>query len=185
MIRGLVVGLFLAMPTTARAYTVTVGAGSLEDQPSEFAEVDLGRSSFTERPTDSVASTASEGSSFGLVNMDSETRLATEKSLTALGMKKEGNKIVVTLPGDVLFDFDKYDIHEDARPVLSQLAEVLSAMPDASVTIVGHTDSMGSDDYNQSLSEDRAKSVQAWLADVDVPSPMTTRGRRGNIAGCP
>lgn len=116
--------------------------------------------------------------------MDSETRLATEKSLTTLGAKKEGNKIVVTLPGDVLFDFDKYDIREDARPVLSQLAEVLSVMPDASVTIVGHTDSMGSDDYNQSLSEDRAKSVQAWLADVDAPSPRPPAAK-GNIAGCP
>jgi outer membrane protein OmpA-like peptidoglycan-associated protein len=176
VIRGLIVGLVLAVPTTSWAYTVTVGAGSMEDHPSAFVEVDLGRSSFTERPIDSAASTASEGSSFGLVDMDSETRLATEQSLTALGAKKEGDKIVVTLPGDVLFDFDKYDIREDAQPVLSELAEVLSAMPGASVTIVGHTDSKGSDDYNQRLSEDRANSVQAWLADAGVPSPMTTIG---------
>jgi len=177
VIRGIIVGLILAMPTTAWAYTVTIGAGSLSDQPGRFVEFDLGRSSFTERPIDSAASTASEGSTFGLVDMDSETRLATEQSLTALGAKKEGDNIVVTLPGDVLFDFDKYDIREDARPVLSQLADVLSAMPDAAVTIVGHTDSMGSDDYNQNLSEDRANSAQTWLADAGVPSPMTTTGK--------
>lgn len=176
MIRGIIVGLILAMPTTAWAYTVTIGAGSLSDQPGRFVEFDLGRSSFTERPIDSAASTASEGSTFGLVDMDSETRLATEQSLTALGAKKEGDNIVVTLAGDVLFDFDKYDIREDARPVLSQLADVLSAMPDAAVTIVGHTDSMGSDDYNQNLSEDRANSAQTWLVDAGVPSPMTTTG---------
>lgn len=177
MIRGIIVGLILAMPTTAWAYTVTIGAGSLSDRPGRFVEFDLGRSSFTERPIDSAASTASEGSTFGLVDMDSETRLATEQSLTALGAKKEGDNIVVTLPGDVLFDFDKYDIREDARPVLSQLADVLSAMPGAAVTIVGHTDSMGSDDYNQNLSEDRANSAQTWLADAGVPSPMTTTGK--------
>ncbi|MFK4808821.1 OmpA family protein [Devosia sp. ZW T5_3] len=177
MIRGIIVGLILAMPTTAWAYTVTIGAGSLSDQPGRFVEFDLGRSSFTERPIDSAASTASEGSTFGLVDMDSETRLATEQSLTALGAKKEGDNIVVTLAGDVLFDFDKYDIREDARPVLSQLADVLSAMPDAAVTIVGHTDSMGSDDYNQNLSEDRANSAQTWLADAGVPSPMTITGK--------
>lgn len=176
MIRGLIVGLVLAVPSTARAYTVSLDAGSLADHPSRFVEVDLGRSSFTERPIDSIASTASEGSSFGLVDMDSETRIATEQSLTALGAKKEGGAIVVTLPGDVLFDFDKYDIRADAQPVLSQLASVLSAMPDAAVTIVGHTDSMGSDDYNQSLSEDRANSVEAWLTDAGVPSAMTTVG---------
>lgn len=63
----------------------------------------------------------------------------------------------------MLFDFDKSEIRADARPVLSKLASVIQAMPDVPVTIVGHTDSKGDDDYNQHLSQDRAASVEAWL----------------------
>lgn len=70
---------------------------------------------------------------------------------------------VISLPGDVLFDFDKSDIRADAEPVLAQLANLIEKLPQAPVEIEGHTDSKGADAYNQDLSERRADSVKAYL----------------------
>ena len=70
---------------------------------------------------------------------------------------------VISLPGDVLFDFDKSDIRRDAEPVLARLASLIEKLSQAAVEIEGHTDAMGSDAYNQSLSERRALSVKNHL----------------------
>ncbi|MBB6469066.1 outer membrane protein OmpA-like peptidoglycan-associated protein [Aminobacter lissarensis] len=169
--------LALVLPSFAHAYTLTVGAGPMDDQPSRFAEIDIGGSRFTEQQGTSTAKAAGETSTFGLKDMDSDTRLRTEDTLSQLGARKEGDHIIVSLPGDVLFDFDKSDIRADARPVLSKLASVLEAMPKVSVAIIGHTDSKGADDYNQRLSQDRAESVEVWLTDLGVASSFTTEGK--------
>jgi outer membrane protein OmpA-like peptidoglycan-associated protein len=66
--------------------------------------------------------------------------------------------------GKVLFDFDKAELKPEAR---RQLAPVLSALrdqPSLQVHIVGHTDSVGTDEYNERLSQRRAESVAAYLA---------------------
>lgn len=70
---------------------------------------------------------------------------------------------VISLPGDVLFDFDKSDIRADAEPVLARLASLIEKLPQAPVAIEGHTDSKGADGYNQDLSERRANAVKAYL----------------------
>lgn len=71
---------------------------------------------------------------------------------------------VVTLPGDVLFDFDKWDVRRDARPALAKLAELIRLTPGAPVAVEGHTDAKGADAYNLELSRKRARSVADWLA---------------------
>lgn len=71
---------------------------------------------------------------------------------------------VITLNDAVLFDFDKSDIRADASQVLDVLAEALKSVPSsAAIQVRGHTDSKGSDAYNQPLSERRAASVVAAL----------------------
>lgn len=103
--------------------------------------------------------------------------MRTEAALSDLGARPEGGRIVVDLPSDILFDFDKADIRPDARPVLSKLAGVLSAMKESRVSIIGHTDSKGSDDYNDRLSNRRAISVKNWLSESGVTSEMTSEGK--------
>ena len=61
------------------------------------------------------------------------------------------------------FDFDKYSITDEMTPILSKAKALLEKDPAAAYEISGHTDSTGSDEYNQGLSERRANSVMNWL----------------------
>jgi outer membrane protein OmpA-like peptidoglycan-associated protein len=77
----------------------------------------------------------------------------------------------------VQFDLDKADIRPDAAVILDEAASLLSANPGTQVAVGGHTDSSGSDAYNQSLSERRAASVRDYLASKGVDaSRLSTAG---------
>ena len=71
--------------------------------------------------------------------------------------------IEVTLPADVLFDFDKADIRPTAQRALREVADVIRGKAQGPVTIQGYTDALGKDAYNQTLSERRANAVKGWL----------------------
>jgi OOP family OmpA-OmpF porin len=68
----------------------------------------------------------------------------------------------------VQFDLDKADIRPDAGVILDEAANQLSQAPGTGVSVEGHTDSSGSDAYNQSLSERRAASVRDYLVGKGV-----------------
>lgn len=87
----------------------------------------------------------------------------TRKLLGELQARQVGEGIVVDLPGDILFDFDKDILRPDAERVLQRLAELLRSFPDKAVSIGGHTDSKGDDAYNDALSERRARRVEEDL----------------------
>jgi outer membrane protein OmpA-like peptidoglycan-associated protein len=71
-------------------------------------------------------------------------------------------KQVITLEG-VYFDFDKATLRSESYPVLDRAAEILKTFPDIVVEIQGHTCSLGSDEYNLKLSNDRANAVVDYL----------------------
>lgn len=68
------------------------------------------------------ASSSSLTASFGLKARDDTTRMKTEDTLVKLGAKQVNGRILVSLPSDVLFDFDKSNIRPDAEATLSQLS---------------------------------------------------------------
>ncbi|WP_319776774.1 OmpA family protein [Maridesulfovibrio sp.] len=68
------------------------------------------------------------------------------------------------------FGFDKYQITDEMVPALTEAAAMLDEFPNLKVLVGGHTDSSGSEAYNQGLSERRAKSVADWLAGNGVAS---------------
>jgi OOP family OmpA-OmpF porin len=76
----------------------------------------------------------------------------------------------VTLAADVLFDFDKSVIKASGRTQLDSLASQISGLNLEVVIAIGHTDSIGSDAYNQKLSVRRAESIKAYLTSKGVPA---------------
>lgn len=76
--------------------------------------------------------------------------------------------LIMDMP-DVLFAFDKYNLKPEARVKLAKVSGILLAYPDLKVQVEGYTDSIGSDEYNQKLSEQRAGTVRDFLVAQKVP----------------
>jgi outer membrane protein OmpA-like peptidoglycan-associated protein len=75
---------------------------------------------------------------------------------------------------DVLFDFNKFTLKPGAREKMAKVSGILLAYPGLKIQVEGHTDSIGSDEYNQRLSEQRAESVRDYLTAQGVPSQSVT-----------
>jgi outer membrane protein OmpA-like peptidoglycan-associated protein len=82
--------------------------------------------------------------------------------------------LIVNL-SDVLFDFGKYTLRPEAREKLAKISGIILAHPGLYLEVEGHTDDVGSDDYNQKLSEQRANAVKAYLVKQGVAS-VSARG---------
>ncbi len=89
---------------------------------------------------------------------------------------RKGNRRKVTISTDVLFEFDSAELSADARQILEELGREIAATK-GDVTVVGHTDSIGTDTYNQRLSERRARAV------ADVLRPLLDAGRGLKVIG--
>lgn len=89
-------------------------------------------------------------------------------------VKREGEGIVINFKEKVLFGFDRSDLNGNAQTNLTKLVEVLQKYPDTNIEIIGHTDSKGTDAYNQALSERRANAVVSYLRDRGISSTRLT-----------
>ncbi|MBA3056077.1 MAG: OmpA family protein [Sphingomonadales bacterium] len=81
-----------------------------------------------------------------------------------------GQAILVNLPEGVTFDVGSYTLKPEFRATLDKVAESLKQYPDSLIDVYGHTDSTGSDAYNQTLSENRARTVANYLSVQGVSS---------------
>jgi outer membrane protein OmpA-like peptidoglycan-associated protein len=126
------------------------------------------------------AETASERARAAVLD---EHRRATEmeEELRKLQAKQTERGMVLTL-GDVLFDTGKAELKPGAAPTLDRLSTFLSEAADRSVTIEGHTDSMGSDSTNQALSENRANSVKTALVAKGIAAERIVAVGKGEAA---
>jgi outer membrane protein OmpA-like peptidoglycan-associated protein len=94
-----------------------------------------------------------------------------------VAVRREGDLIALTLKGDVSFDVDSDVVLPGLYNELDRIAQILVKYPDTTIIVEGHTDSTGSDTYNQGLSERRALSVQRLLVDRGVsPARISTVG---------
>jgi outer membrane protein OmpA-like peptidoglycan-associated protein len=75
---------------------------------------------------------------------------------------------------DVLFDFNKYTLKPEAREKLAKVSGILLAYPDLKLQVEGYTDNIGSDQYNQKLSEQRADGVRDYLVVQSVSDANVT-----------
>ncbi len=93
-------------------------------------------------------------------------------------IENTGDRLILTLPQDILFDVDSYTVNAGLKDDLAKVASSLDKYPDSTVQILGHTDNTGSASHNQSLSERRANAVADVLLTNGVPvSRIDTIGR--------
>jgi outer membrane protein OmpA-like peptidoglycan-associated protein len=93
-----------------------------------------------------------------------------------LETRETARGLIMNMP-DVLFDFNKYSLKPDAREKLAKVSGILLAHPDLKVQVEGYTDSIGSEEYNQKLSEERADAVRSYLVSQSVnQSGVTAEG---------
>lgn len=86
---------------------------------------------------------------------------------------------MLTLPENVLFDFDAAALRPEAEAALAKIQTVLAEYANAPVEVVGHTDAKGEDAYNRTLSTQRAEAVVAWLGRHGVSASQLTAVGRG------
>ena len=110
---------------------------------------------------------------------DFEQALATEQQQNAIEIERmRDDTLKLSLDSEVSFDFDRAEIKPPFRPSLDKLSNVLLKYDRTVVHVVGHTDSTGSDQYNQRLSQQRAESVASYLLSSGVPADrLRTEGR--------
>lgn len=88
------------------------------------------------------------------------------------------NRLKMEIPSDISFDTNRADIKSNFRPILDRFASTLNENPATTVTIIGHTDSTGSDSINQPLSIERASHTRDYLATKGVsPTRIVVEGR--------
>src|SRR5258706_364229 len=75
---------------------------------------------------------------------------------------------------DVLFDFNRYTLRPGAREKLAKVSGIILGHPGLRIQVEGHTDSVGSDEYNMKLSESRANAVRDYLVAQGIPSANVT-----------
>jgi len=79
------------------------------------------------------------------------------------------------------FDFDKYFVRDDMKPILEQNAQWLLKFPTVVVTIDGHCDERGTEEYNMALGEKRAESAKKYLMNLGVPGERMKTVSYGKI----
>ncbi len=92
-----------------------------------------------------------------------------KRRLPEAAIERQGDKLYVALPSGILFDVNKDAVKPEAKTSLAKAAEILVKYPDTYITVEGHTDSTGSAQLNQDLSERRALHVRDVLSQDGVP----------------
>lgn len=136
----------------------------------------------TGRTAAGVAAGAVAGGLIGKSMDDREKKLrqiAADRDAKSMQVERLKEDVVrVSVSSEASFDINRSDIKPEFKPTLNKVAEVMRSDSRQSIRVVGHTDSVGSDDYNQGLSERRAKSVGDYLVAQGVSAgQVTTEGR--------
>ena len=135
-----------------------------------------GRSDRTEKIV-GVGVGAVAGAGIGYYMDQQEKKLREQTAGTGVDVIRDGDRLILDMPSSVTFDVDSYAISPAFMSTLDQVAGTLNQYESTFIDVYGHTDSTGSDAYNQTLSERRAQAVANYLASRGVkPERMATKG---------
>ncbi|WP_048308714.1 OmpA family protein [Halomonas sp. PR-M31] len=136
-----------------------------------------GSSSRRDRALIGAAAGAAAGGGIGYYMDRQEAQLRDRLQGTGIDVDRQGNNIVLNMPNSVTFGFDSSELTSAARQALNDASAVMREYPETRITVAGHTDSSGAEDYNQRLSQRRAQAVGSYLTQGGVAS------QRLNIVG--
>ena len=126
------------------------------------------------------------GAGVGYYMDQQEKKLRERTAGTGIDVERQGDQLVLNMPGDVTFDLNSAMVKSQFRSALDNVASTLAEYPSTYIDVYGHTDSTGSDTYNQGLSERRAASVADYLAGRGIQrARMATLGYGGFLIGPP
>lgn len=123
-----------------------------------------------QRATVGAAAGAALGAGVGAYQDRQEAALRRQMAGTGVEVERQGDNIMLNMPSGITFDFDRYDLKSEFRPVLDNLASTLNEYNQTRIEVTGHTDSKGTDAYNQTLSQNRANAVAGYLGGRGVAS---------------
>lgn len=113
-------------------------------------------------------------------NLDQqEADLRRDLGNDAVQITNAGDRLIVTMPQDLLFATDSFSVRPDLQDDLYTVANNLQDYPSSTIQVVGHTDSDGAAAYNQGLSQRRATAVSGILVDAGVPYARVQSAGRG------
>lgn len=95
-----------------------------------------------------------------------------EEQIAKVESKDVSSKVeeITDMFKDIHFDFDKYDIRDDAKPILKAIADYLMKNNNHRVLIEGHCDERGTNEYNLALGDKRARAAREYLVSLGIPS---------------
>ncbi len=110
------------------------------------------------------------GGSVGYYMDVQEAKLRQRLRNSGVSVTRVGDQIMLNMPGNVTFETASADINANFYDVLNSVGIVLKEYEKTTVDVIGHTDSVGSESYNQGLSENRARSVAQYLSTQGIMS---------------
>lgn len=108
------------------------------------------------------------GAGVGYYMDQQENKLRAKLQGSGVSVTRNGNEIILNMPSNITFQTNSADIRADFFDVLSSVALVVKEFNKTTLNVAGHTDSDGSDQFNQSLSERRAASVGGYFTSHGV-----------------
>ena len=158
---------------SALAWSTAAGAAALPAEPHVVPPAEASAKNATPDPTPTLKPQESGGPGESRQVQPLDRRVVpvsrSSSSDSAVTYSSDGQTTVASLSGDVTFDVDSSALTDRAKQVLDDIVKRWNGKPPATVTVVGHTDSVADDAHNQTLSEQRAKAVADYLTSK-VPS---------------
>ena len=117
------------------------------------------------------------GAGIGAYMDAQERKLREDTAGSGVDVIRDGDNLVLRMPSGITFNYDSAAVQPQFQPTLNDVSAVLAQYPKTYIDVYGHTDSDGTDAYNQGLSERRAQAVASYLTTHGVQSArIATRG---------
>ncbi|MBT8126516.1 MAG: OmpA family protein [Gammaproteobacteria bacterium] len=150
---------------TAKGAGIGAGVGAVV---AYFANKDESSKERQKRMLAAAGVGAIAGGGVGYYMDSQEAKLRKQLRGSGVSVVRDGDKINLIMPGNITFDTNKVNIKTDFNDVLDSVAIVLEEFDKTIIAVAGHTDSTGSREYNQQLSEKRAGKVASYLKSHNI-----------------